>query len=94
MDARDKSPSRQFALCYEEARETLRKHMAEHGLLEENGWWIYEFTRHLEGRTELVMRPMHRQLTALHDLECVVVIDEPGSNITSECHDQDGLRIT
>ena len=37
----------------EKAREALREHMARRGLLERNGWKIYEFTRQVEGGTEL-----------------------------------------
>ena len=59
--------------------------MAERGLREEDGWRIHEFTRQADGRTELVMRPIHRHLEAPPDMECVCAIDEPGTNISSEC---------
>jgi hypothetical protein len=88
MNARDEDLSREFGLRCDEARAALQRHMAEHGLRIEDGWWIHEFTRQVDGRTELVMRPAHRQLPAPTDLECVCMIDEQGSNASSECRDQ------
>ena len=88
MSTRDGDLSREFGLRCDEARAALQKHMAEHGLRIEDGWWIHEFTRHVDGRTELVMRPAHRQLRTPTELECVCMIDEQGSNASSECRDQ------
>ena len=85
MDARDQSLSSQFGARCDEARATLRRHMLVRGLREQDGWRIHEFIRQVEGRTELVMQPVHGQLTTPPDLECVCTIDEPGSNISAEC---------
>jgi hypothetical protein len=85
MNARDERLSAEFAARCEEARATLQKHMAILGLRAEDGWRVHEFTRQAEGRTELVMRPVHRHLSAPPDLECVCMIDEPGSNISADC---------
>ncbi len=68
-----------------EARAALQRHMLEHGLLEKDGWAIYEFVRESDGRTELVMRPIHRELPAPSDFECMCSIDEQGSETKSEC---------
>jgi hypothetical protein len=77
--------TRQFAARCAETRALLRKHMDERRLFERDGWQISESTRFRDGKTELVMRPIHMQLSAPDDLECVVTIDEPGSSIESEC---------
>lgn len=75
-----------------EARATLRKHMDERGLFEKDGWNIAEVLRQREGRTELVMRPIHLRLAAPDDLECVVAIDDVGSRIDSTCT-EDGAPL-
>ena len=86
MNARDeKHAFPEFAAACEEARVALRKHMEESGLREQDGWTIYEFTREAKGRTELVMRPIHRDRNGPPGLECVCTIDEPGWKISSEC---------
>jgi len=74
-----------FAAKRDEARLTLRGHMQARGLLEKDGWRIVETVRHREGRTELVLRPMHLRLDAPPNLECVVAIEEPGWDITADC---------
>ena len=74
-----------FTAKYETARATLRREMDERGLTEEAGWRIAEFTREVDGRIELVMRPIHSNLSAPEGLECVVSIDEPRSNVDSMC---------
>jgi hypothetical protein len=79
------SLTRQFTARCVEARALLRKHMGERGLFERDGWRISESTRFRDGKTELVMRPIHLHLPAPDDLECVVTIDEPGSSIETEC---------
>ena len=88
-DSRDEDLSVAFAAKCDEARKALRKRMSEHGFSETAGWRVYEFTRQVEGRTELVMRPMHRELTAPAELECACIIDEPGSRTWSECRDDE-----
>ena len=83
------SPDQELAAAFSAecsaAREHLRRVMASHGLHEREGWRIGESTRHVSGRTELVMRPVHRTLAAPPELECIVSIDEPGSRIESNC---------
>jgi hypothetical protein len=69
----------------EDARAALRKHMAEQGLRPEDGWRIHEFTRESDGHTELVMRPVHRDLTS--ELECACSIDRAGTSVSSECRE-------
>lgn len=59
--------------------------MAQLGLREQDGWTIHEFTRDLNGRTELVMRPLHPHLPAPPDVECTCTIDEQGSSPSAEC---------
>lgn len=85
MTLREERLSAEFGARCEEARAALRRHMAERDLRERDGWRIHEFTRHAPGRIELVMRPVHRELTAPPDLECVCSIDEPGGNTSAEC---------
>ena len=81
----DAAFAKQFAIKCGEARAALERHMAEHRLRPEDGWTIYEFTRQIEGRSELVLRPMHPELVAPSEFECACMIDEPGTNITSGC---------
>ena len=71
----------------EKAREALREHMARRGLLEGNGWKIYEFTRQVEGGTELVLRPVHAGLPSPDELECTCRLEEPGSKPIAECRE-------
>jgi hypothetical protein len=71
----------------EKAREALREHMARHGLLEGNGWKIYEFTRPIVGGTELVLRPVHAAHSSPEELECTCRIEEPGSRPIAECRE-------
>ena len=81
----DASLAATFTAKCEEARLLLRKHMEARGLFEKDGWRINESIRHRQGRTELVMRPIHLRLNAPTGLECVVGIDEPGHTITADC---------
>ena len=89
MPDRPASPDEELSAAFSAecnaAREHLRREMASRGLHERDGWRISESTRHVSGRTELVMRPVHRTLAAPAELECVVSIDEPGSSIESNC---------
>lgn len=85
QNQRDLALATEFAAKCEKARETLRHRMETRGLLEKAGWRINESVRHIEGRTEMVMRPIHLRLTAPADLECVIAIDEPGDQISSNC---------
>ena len=71
----------------EKAREALREHMARRGLLEGNGWTIYEFTRPIAGGTELVLRPVHTKLESPDELECTCRIEEPGTQPVTECQE-------
>jgi hypothetical protein len=88
MTTKDEHLSRAFSASCEDARDALLKHMTAHGLRLEDGWTIHEFTRQVEGRTELIMRPLHRQLPAPTNLECLCMIDEPGAKVGSECREQ------
>ena len=74
----------EFAERCDDARAFLRKHMTERGLHERDGWYIYEFTREVGGRTELAMRPIHPHLTP-PDIECVCKIERPGAPVASTC---------
>ena len=86
MDPRnDSSAATAFAAKCEQARSDLRKRMEERGLHEKDGWLVHETMRQANGGTVLVMRPMHFKLTAPPDLECNCSIDEPGTDISSEC---------
>ena len=71
----------------EEARKALREHMARRGLLEGLGWRIYEFTREVDGQTELVLRPVHAGLSSPDELECTCRVEQPGSQATTECRE-------
>lgn len=85
MSNKDTALAEAFAAKRDEAREKLRGHMRACGLLESDGWRINESVRHREGRTELVLRPIHLRLDTPPGLECVVTIDEPGHHITADC---------
>ena len=61
--------------------------MADRALRIEDGWRIHEFTRQMDGRMELVMRPVHSRLSAPPDLECWCAIDEPSSAVSSDCRE-------
>ena len=67
------------------AREQLLAHMRAVGLRPEDGWRISETLRQLEGRTELVLWPVHRVHVAPESLRCVVTIDTPGVEIEMDC---------
>ena len=69
----------------DKAREALREHMTERGLLEGDGWKIYEFTRPVDGGTELVLRPVHSALESPDALECTCRIEEQGAKPITEC---------
>ena len=73
-----------FARC-EEARSNLWSQMHDRGLRCADGWHIHETTRHANGRTTIVMRPIHMKLPAPPDLECSCSIDAPGDDISSHC---------
>jgi hypothetical protein len=92
MNSRDDGLFSEFSGRCEEARATLRGHMRERGLREQDGWTIHEFTRQVDGHTEIVMRPMHRHLDPPPGLECKCEIDEPGSHISAGCHTSRYLR--
>jgi hypothetical protein len=85
MKSQDDRLFSEFASRCEEARANLRQHMSDRGLREKDGWSIHEFTRQLEGRTAIVMRPIHRHLDAPPGLECMCEIDEPGSRTSADC---------
>ena len=82
---RDSAIAALFSAKREEARATLRYHMDKRGLREGDGWRISESIRHREGKTELVLRPIHLRLDSPVDLECIVTIDEPGLAISTHC---------
>ena len=85
MSKDDTALAEAFAAKREEARRKLRDHMHALGLHEKDGWRINESIRHREGRTELVLRPIHMRLDPPRDLEYIVTIDEPGHAISSHC---------
>ena len=74
-----------FAARCEEARSMLRDHMTTRGLHFKDGWRIHEAMRHANGKTMIVMTPIHLHLPAPGDLECSCSIDGPGSDISSSC---------
>jgi len=74
-----------FGAKCDEARAALQRHMLDRGLHEADGWRIYEFTRQIEGRSEIVMRPIHSRLEAPAGLECFCEIDAPASKVSSGC---------
>ena len=84
-NARDEDAFRQFSSRCEDARAQLLRHMADRGLLAEDGWRIFEFTRQVGERLELVARPVHHRLPAPPDLECACIIDEARGDISAEC---------
>jgi hypothetical protein len=81
----DETLAREFGAKVAAAREQLLAHMQEQGLRLEDGWRIAEELRQLDGRTELVLWPVHRVHIAPKDLRCVVVIDEPAEQIEVDC---------
>ena len=85
MSKDDTALAEAFAAKREEARRKLRDHMHALGLHEKDGWRINESIRHREGRTELVLRPIHLRLDTPDGVECVVTIDEPGHSISTDC---------
>jgi len=87
MDTADDLISRAFGERCDDARAKLRMHMSELGLHPEDGWLIHESTRNVGGRTEIVMRPLHRRLSPPTGLECLCAIDEPGEEVSSECRE-------
>lgn len=86
MDTQDAKVAAAFAARCEESRAFLRGQMEAAGLFERDGWRIIETTRAVEGGSELVMRPIHTRLPSPRGMECVVWIQEDGSDVGSECH--------
>ena len=82
---RDSSTSRSFSERCAEARAHLRFEMARRGLHEKDGWTIAQSTRASRGGSEIVLRPIHRQLEAPQDLECVVWVGEEDGSVESSC---------
>ena len=76
-----------FKARHAHAREHLANEMTRLGLLASEGWRIHEFTRHVDGKIELVMRPIHSRLASPEGLECVICIDEPAMKVEASCHD-------
>ena len=74
-----------FTSKCEQARSELASHMKDRGLHLEEGWRIHEQVRHIDGRTEIVMTPIHIKHPAPEGLECSCSIDEEGSNASSRC---------
>ena len=87
MNTTDEHLYQAFCERCDDARAKLRQHMSELGLHAKDGWSIHESTRQVDGRTELVMRPLHPRLPAPTDLECLCAIDEPGEKVSSECRE-------
>lgn len=75
----------QFSAKVNAAREQLLAHMKEAGLRLEDGWRIAEELRQYDGKTELVLWPVHRLHEAPEELRCVVMIDEPAELIEMDC---------
>ena len=75
------------ALCTERERaeQYLWAEMAKLGLRKEDGWSIHESTREQGGGTQIVLRPIHRQLRAPEGLECIVGIGADDGGIQREC---------
>jgi hypothetical protein len=76
---------RQFRAKVSAAREQLLAHMAALGLRTQDGWRISERLEQSDGKTELILWPVHRLHVAPDDLRCTVAIDEPGEVIEMEC---------
>ena len=87
MQTHDAKVAEAFAARCEEARNFLRKEMEAAGLRESDGWRIMETTRPGKGGSVLVMRPIHMRLPSPHGMECVVWIDQQGTDVGSECYE-------
>ena len=77
--------ARAMATERERAKDMLRDEMRGLGLREEDGWNIVEFTRDARGGTEIVLRPLHRQLPSPPGLECIVGIVEEDGTVHARC---------
>lgn len=82
---RDARLAATFSKRCEEARAHLRREMEAAGLLERDGWTIIETTRQVSDGSEIVMRPLHRQLRAPDGMECIVRIDGGDASIDLDC---------
>jgi hypothetical protein len=74
-----------FAERCVEARTHLRAEMERAGLHQSDGWDIVECIRQRDGRSEILMRPLHMRHPTPPDIECVVSIDSTDAAIDSEC---------
>ena len=72
------------------AEQYLWTEMAKLGLRKEDGWSINESTRESGGGTQIVLRPIHRQLRAPEGLECIVGIVGDEGAIEGHCSGPDG----
>ena len=71
-----------FALHRVRAEKELREAMEASGLRREEGWSIVEFTREDDGRTQLVLRPLHLAKATPTGLQYIVEIAADGSIVT------------
>ena len=75
------------------AEKYLWAEMAKLGLHQKDGWTIAESMRETEGGTQIVLRPLHRQLPSPDGLECVVGIVEDDGGIHGHCNGPDGKPV-
>ena len=81
----DQELSKELETCRRTAQETLWREMTQLGLFSADGWQLVETTRDRDGRTEIVLRPLHRVLTSPEHLECVVWISNDGEETGTRC---------
>jgi hypothetical protein len=74
------------SLRHDLARDHLLQMMEARGLRPADGWGIAESVRHVEGGTELVLRPLHLRHDPPLDLECIVKIHSEDGAVRLEHH--------
>ena len=69
----------------EAAKAHLRMMMEERGLHASDGWSVVELGRETAEGMAIVLKPLHRKLTAPEDLECVVSVSTRTAEVDSNC---------
>ena len=81
----DRTLAREVRARLDAAKAHLRMLMEERGLHASDGWAVVEFARETADGMAIVLKPLHRKLSAPEDLECLVSIRTDTAAVESDC---------
>ena len=84
-DSGDEDLSIELTRRCEAARNYMFGEMMRLGLTLEAGWRLADKVRHVEGRSEIVIWPIHTSFPSPDGMECVVSVNESGTEIRNTC---------